>query len=43
MEEFIKKYCKNCKENCNKGIIETSEFIRCIDRNITMKKYSKKY
>lgn len=30
-EEFIKKNCKECKEICEDGIIETAEFIYCKD------------
>lgn len=38
MKEFIHKNCINCNEKCDKGIIETSNFIRCIDKNITQNK-----
>lgn len=38
IKEFIEKYCKNCKEICDKGMIEKKEFIRCIDRNIYVEK-----
>jgi hypothetical protein len=37
IEEFINKYCKECKENCEKGIRETTEFIYCVDANIKEK------
>lgn len=35
MKEFIHKNCANCKEKCDKGIVQTKRFIRCIDKNIT--------
>ena len=38
LKEFLKKYCKDCKEECDKGLIEKKEFIRCIDRDIFVKK-----
>lgn len=38
IKEFIKKFCSNCKESCNKGIVEKNEFIRCIDRDVYVKK-----
>lgn len=38
LKEFFKKYCKNCKEICDKGIVEKKEFIRCVDRDIFVKK-----
>lgn len=37
-EEFIEKFCKNCKENCDKGIIERKKFIRCINKDIFISK-----
>lgn len=37
-KEFIQKNCINCNEKCDKGMIETSNFIRCIDKNITQNK-----
>lgn len=40
-KEFVEKYCKNCKELCDKGIIEREEFIRCIDRDIYIDKKSR--
>lgn len=34
IKEFEKKYCnKECE--CEKGLIETKDFIRCIDKMIT--------
>lgn len=33
-EEFIEKYCKNCKEICDEGITETKATIYCKDINI---------
>lgn len=38
LKDFLKKYCKDCKEKCDKGLIEKKEFIRCIDRDIFVKK-----
>lgn len=37
-ENFINKNCKDCKEKCDKGIYECEDFIRCIDRMITLNK-----
>lgn len=36
--EFIEKFCKKCKNNCDRGMVETSTFIRCIDRDIFINK-----
>ena len=45
MEEEVKKFiddnCHGCEYPCEKGIVETSEFIRCIDKNITIEKNKK--
>ena len=38
LNEFIEKFCKNCEKNCDKGIIEKENFIRCIDRGIYIDK-----
>lgn len=38
LKDFFKEYCKNCKEICDKGIVEKEEFIRCVDRDIFVKK-----
>lgn len=38
MVEFIKKHCPGCKEKCEHGIVETNEFVRCVDINITENK-----
>lgn len=38
INEFIKKFCKNCKEICDKGIVEKENFIRCVDKNIYINK-----
>lgn len=38
IEEFFKKFCKECKENCDKGLVERKDFIRCIDRDIFVEK-----
>ena len=42
LNEFIKKFCRNCKENCDRGLIERENFIRCIDRDIYVEKNNKK-
>lgn len=45
MEEEVKKFiddnCHGCEYPCEKGIVETSEFIRCIDKNVTIEKKKK--
>lgn len=38
LKDFFEEYCKNCKENCDKGLIERKDFIRCIDRDIFVTK-----
>lgn len=38
LNEFIEKFCKNCKEICDKGITENKNFIRCVDRDIYVDK-----
>lgn len=38
LKEFFEKYCKNCKEICDKGLIERKDFFRCVDRDIFVKK-----
>lgn len=38
LNDFFEKYCKNCKANCEQGIIEKNNFIRCIDRDIYINK-----
>lgn len=38
INEFIEKFCKNCKEICDKGIVEKEGFIRCVDKNIYVEK-----
>lgn len=38
LKDFFKEYCKNCKEKCERGLIEKKDFIRCIDRDIFVKK-----
>lgn len=42
LKDFLKEYCKNCKERCDKGIVEKADFIRCVDRNIFVKKTQEK-
>lgn len=36
--EFVEKFCKNCKASCDRGMIVRSNFIRCIDREIYVEK-----
>ena len=38
LKEFMKNNCRECNEPCEKGIVETKDFIRCIDKNIIIKK-----
>lgn len=38
IKDFFKEYCKDCKEKCDRGLIEKQDFIRCIDRDILVKK-----
>ena len=38
INEFIEKFCRNCKDNCDRGMIERKDFIRCIDRDIFINK-----
>lgn len=38
IEDFFKKFCKECKEKCDKGLVEKAEFIRCVDRDIFVRK-----
>ena len=38
INDFMKKFCGNCKNNCDRGMIERKDFIRCIDRNIYVNK-----
>lgn len=38
LKEFIEKKCNCCEEECNYGIVETAQFIRCVDKNITISK-----
>lgn len=44
LKMFMKINCKGCKESCEKGIIQTNDYIKCIDRNIVLpKKYVLNY
>ena len=44
LKMFMKINCKGCKESCEKGIIQTNDYIKCIDRNIVLpKKYILNY
>lgn len=36
-KRFIEKYCKKCKEPCEKGLHKTSDSIKCADRGISEK------
>lgn len=38
INEFIKKFCKKCNNNCDRGMVEKNNFIRCIDRDIYINK-----
>ena len=38
INEFIEEFCKNCKEICDKGIVEKKDFIRCVDKDIFISK-----
>ena len=42
IEKFIRKFCKDCKSPCDKGIIERENFIRCVDKDIFIKKDTQK-
>lgn len=45
MEEELKKLiddnCHGCEYPCEKGIVETPEFVRCVDKNVTIEKNKK--
>lgn len=41
INDFFKKYCRNCKNLCDRGLIERETFIRCIDRDIYVNKDDK--
>ena len=41
VEKFIDDNRHGCDYPCEKGIVETSEFIRCIDKDITIEKKKK--
>lgn len=41
LKKFIDDNCHGCEYPCEKGIVETSEFIRCIDKNVTNEKNKK--
>lgn len=45
MEEELKKLindnCHGCEYPCEKGIVETPEFVRCVDKNVTIEKKKK--
>lgn len=41
LRKFIDDNCHGCECPCEKGIVETSEFIRCIDKNVTTEKNKK--
>lgn len=40
INDFFKKYCRNCKDICDRGVIEKEKFIRCLDRDIYIDKAS---
>lgn len=33
-EDFIKKYCHNCQEKCEKGLYISRNFVKCGDKMI---------
>lgn len=41
VRKFIDDNCHGCEYPCEKGIVETPEFIRCIDKNVTIEKKKK--
>lgn len=45
MEKELKKLiddnCHGCEYPCEKGIVETPEFVRCVDKNVTIEKNKK--
>lgn len=45
MEKEVKKFiddnCHGCEYPCEKGIVETPEFVRCVDKNVTIEKNKK--
>lgn len=41
VRKFIDDNCYGCEYPCEKGIVETPEFIRCIDKNVTIEKKKK--
>lgn len=41
LKKFIDDNCYGCEYPCEKGIVDTSEFIRCIDKNVTTEKNKK--
>ena len=41
-DEFIEKFCRNCDSKCDRGMIEKTDFIRCIDRDIYVSKNAEK-
>ena len=38
IKKFVEEYCKKCKEPCEKGIVETIDQVKCIDRDISINK-----
>lgn len=34
---FVNKYCKKCKEPCEKGLYKTGNIIKCADTGIVEK------
>lgn len=38
LKKFMRNNCRKCDEPCEKGIVETKDFIKCIDKNIAKRK-----
>lgn len=41
VRKFIDDNCYGCEYPCEKGIVETPEFVRCVDKNVTIEKNKK--
>lgn len=38
LKKFMRNNYRKCNESCEKGIVETKDFIKCIDKNIIINK-----